>query len=174
MTRAERILLHVSTILVGGTGLVYAWMLYFVRPSDPYAVVNHPLQPQALHLHILLAPLVVFAAGVVWRRHIWAHWRRRVRRGRRSGASMMLTMIPMVTSGYLIQTAVEESWRAAWVTVHLVASGLWLLGYLAHQVPTVLAWRRKRAQAGMSPVPIASEPGTSGPRPAAGGLRRSP
>lgn len=174
MTRAERILLHVSTILVGGTGLVYAWMLYFVRPSDPYAVVNHPLQPQALHLHILLAPLVVFAAGVVWRRHIWAHWRRRVRRGRRSGASMMLTMIPMVTSGYLIQTAVEESWRAAWVTVHLVASGLWLLGYLAHQVPAVLAWRRQRARAGMSPAAIASEPGTSGPRPAAGGLRRSP
>jgi hypothetical protein len=174
VTRAERIFLHLSTILVGGTGLVYAWMIYLVRPSDPYAVVNHPLQPQVLHLHILFAPLVVFAAGVVWRRHIWSHWRRGVRRGRRSGASMVLTLVPMVVSGYLIQTAVEDTWRRTWVVVHLVTSGLWLLGYLAHQIPNVLDWWRKRARTQKGPAPIALEPGTSGIRPATGGLRLSP
>ena len=44
---------HAATLLVGGTGLVYAWMRYLVHPADPFAVVNHPLQPLAQHLHIL-------------------------------------------------------------------------------------------------------------------------
>ena len=48
MTRLEAWFLHVATILVGGGGLVYAWMRYFVRPDDPFAVVNHPWQP-AVH-----------------------------------------------------------------------------------------------------------------------------
>ena len=65
---------------------------------------------------------------------MWSGWKRGGRERRRSGVSLALTLVPMVASGYLIQTAVEESWRHAWVVVHLVASGLWLLGYLAHQV----------------------------------------
>lgn len=154
MTRFEAWSLHVSTILVTGTGLVYAWMIWFVRPADPYAVVNHPLQPQVQHAHILVAPLLVFAAGLVWQRHIWAHWRRGVRRGRRSGLGMMLTLVPMVASGYLLQTAVDDAWRNVWLWIHLVTSGLWILVYLAHQVPTVRIWmeRRRRAEAQGSEV----------------------
>ena len=53
---------------------------------------------------------------------------------------MVLTLVPMVASGYLIQTAVDGSWRKAWVVVHLISSGLWLAGYLVHQVP--LVWSR--------------------------------
>ena len=149
MTRFEAGLLHVSTILVAGTGLVYAWMIWFVRPTDPYAIVNHPLQPQVQHAHILVAPLLVFAAGLVWQRHIWDHWSRGVRRGRWSGLGMMLTLVPLVASGYLLQTAVDDAWRNVWLWVHLVTSGLWIVGYLVHQVPTVRLWmqgRRREAQ----------------------------
>jgi hypothetical protein len=39
----------------------------------------------------------------------------------------------MVVSGYLVQTAVDESWRKIWGVVHLAVSGLWVLGYLVHQ-----------------------------------------
>jgi len=139
VSRFEAVFLHLSTLLVAGTGLVYAWMVYLVHPADPYALVNHPWQPQVQHLHILAAPLLVFASGLIWRRHVWMGWRRGGPERQRSGVSLALTLIPMVVSGYLIQTAVEERWRHVWVIVHLAASGLWLAGYLVHQVlPFVL------------------------------------
>lgn len=134
MTRFELWLVHLSTVLVGGTGLVYAWMLYFLDSADPFAVVNHPWQPGVQHLHVWTAPLLVFAAGVIWRAHVWEHWRKGVRARRRSGIGLVLTLVPMVVSGYLIQTAVGEGWRTAWTVVHLTTSGLWLLGYVAHQL----------------------------------------
>ena len=146
MSRFEAWSIHLANLLVGGTGLVYAWMLYLVRPTDPYAVINHPLQPQAQHLHILVAPLLVFAVGLVWQRHVWSHWKRGVRKARRSGLSLALTLAPMVISGYLIQTAVDGGWRKAWVAVHLTASVLWLAGYLVHQVPQLWAWLRRRGE----------------------------
>jgi len=133
VTRFEAWMLHASNLLVGGTGLVYAWMVYLVKPEDPYSVVHHPLQPQAQHLHILVAPLLVFTAGLIWRRHVWWQWRRGPGERRRSGLSLALFLVPMIVSGYLIQTAVDDGWRKIWVVVHLTASGLWLAGYLAHQ-----------------------------------------
>ena len=123
-------------------------MIYFVHPSDPDSLVNHPWQPHVQHLHILVAPLLVFTAGLIWRRHVWAGWRRGDRERRRSGLSLALTLTPMVISGYLIQTAVEQSWRHAWVIVHLAASGLWLLVTVVHQVmPLVLGRREVNAAA---------------------------
>jgi hypothetical protein len=126
--------MHAATFLVGGTGLVYAWMAYLLRPEDPYALVNHPWQPHVQHLHVLTAPLLVFAAGLLWRRHVWASWKLGVRERRRSGLGLALSLAPMVVSGYLIQTAVDETWRKAWVAVHLAASALWIAGYLTHQL----------------------------------------
>lgn len=144
MSRGEAWFLHLSVLLVGGTGLVYAWMVYLVRPSDPYALVNHPWQPQVQHLHILVAPFLVFASGLIWRRHVWGGWKKGGRDRLKSGVSLALTLVPMVISGYLIQTAVEEDWRHAWVIVHLVASGLWLAGYLLHQLlPLLIASARR-------------------------------
>jgi hypothetical protein len=134
VSRFEAWTLHVANLLVGGTGLVYAWMLYLVKSKDPYAVVNHPLQPQVQHLHVLAAPLLVFAAGLIWQRHVLFQWRRGVRARRRSGLTLASLLAPMIASGYLIQIAVDDGWRKVWVGVHLAASGLWLAGYLAHQV----------------------------------------
>jgi hypothetical protein len=151
LSRLEAWFLHVSTWLVGGTGLVYAWMVYLMRPSDPYALVNHPWQPHVQHLHILTAPFLVFASGLIWRRHVWAGWKRGGRDRQRSGVSLALTLIPMVVSGYLIQTAVEDSWRHVWVNIHLVASALWLLGYLIHQVLPLCLRRLRSYRFGTSP-----------------------
>lgn len=131
---------HVATVLVAGTGLVYAVMRYLLEPPDPYAVVNHPLQPTLQHLHVLAAPLLVFGAGLIWRQHVWKHYRLGVRSGRRSGIWMLLTLAPMAASGYLLQTTVTESWRTAWVAIHLATSAIWILGYAGH---TVAALRRR-------------------------------
>ena len=134
MSRLEAWTLHAATLAVGGTGLVYAWMLYLLKPSDPYAVVNHPWQPGVQHLHVLTAPLLVFAAGVIWRAHVWRRFRAGVRARRRSGLTVAASLGPMTLSGYLLQTATDPSWRRAWVAVHLAASALWIVGYLAHQL----------------------------------------
>lgn len=154
MSRIEAWFLHLSTLLVGGTGLVYAWMRYLLEPADPFAVVSHPLQPTFQHLHIWTAPLVVFAAGLIWRDHIWKHFRQGVRGRRRSGLALLFNLIPMVVSGYLIQTAVTPAWRTAWVVIHLTASGLWLAGYAGH----LLARRRALARNGLARRKRAAEP----------------
>lgn len=155
---------HVSTILVAGTGAVYAVMRYLMEPADPYAVVSHPLQPTVQHLHVLAAPFLVFAAGLIWREHVWKHFKNGVRSGRRSGLWMLPTLLPMVVSGYLIQTTVTEGWRTAWIAVHLVTSTLWLLGYAGHAVAAV---QRRRATTRRS----ATAPRTSGSPGATAGSR---
>jgi hypothetical protein len=142
VTRTEAWLFHASNALVCATGLVYAWMAWLVEPEDPYAVVNHPLQPEVQHLHVLVAPALIFMAGVVWQRHAWAKLQGGGRDRRRSGLSLILTLAPMVASGYLIQTASDERWRNAWVVVHLVTSALWLAGSLVHVFARALAARR--------------------------------
>lgn len=126
--------MHISTILVGGTGVVYAVMKYMMDPADAYSVVGHPWQPGLQYLHIVVAPIAVFAIGLIWKNHVFDHYRRGLTTGRRSGMSLMLTMAPMVVSGYLIQVSVGESWRTAWIVVHCITSFLWIAGYLVHQV----------------------------------------
>lgn len=142
MNRAQAWFLHLANLLVGGTGVVYAWMRYLLEPSDPFAVVSHPAQPHVQHLHVWTAPLLVFAVGVIWQEHVWKHWRQRVPAGRRSGLTLLAMAVPMVASGYLLQTAVTPAWRTAWIAVHLAASGLWVAGYLAHVVAK--KWPRRR------------------------------
>ncbi len=148
MTRLEAWFLHVATILVGGGGLVYAWMRYFVRPDDPFAVVNHPWQPDVQHLHVLAAPLLVFALGLIWQSHVRASLRLGIAARRRSGWALAATATPMVASGYLLQTATAPGWRQAWLALHLAASTLWLGGYLAHQLSSRLS---RRAPPGRRP-----------------------
>ncbi len=133
MSRWEIILLHTSTLLVGGTGLVYAWMLYFMSPVDEFSVVNHRLQPEVQHAHIWLAPLLVFGIGLIWRSHIWKHYSGGRAQRRRSGLTLLVVFAPMIVSGYLIQTAVGDTWRSIWIGVHLASSGLFLLGYAVHR-----------------------------------------
>ena len=132
--RWEVVLLHLSNVLVGGTGTAYAVFRYFTKPSGEFDVVNHPLQPAVQHLHLLLAPLLVFAVGLAWRTHAVAHLRREGAPRRRTGLSLLVAFVPMAASGYLLQTAVDPAWRRAWIAVHLATSVLWIAGYLAHQL----------------------------------------
>jgi len=133
MTRAEAWTNHAASLLVGGTGLVYAWLRYGVESPDPFSAV-HPALPPVQHAHVWSAPLLVFALGLVWRGHAWAGRRLGIAARRRSGTALMLAAAPMIASGYLLQTAVDPAWRRLWIAVHLAASALWLAGYLIHQL----------------------------------------
>jgi hypothetical protein len=132
MNRLDVWLLHISNGLVTITGLIYAWMAYFCRPDDPYAVVGHPWQPHVQHAHILVAPLLVLVLGHLWNRHAEPHLGRNTRNRRNSGLGMLLAALPMVFSGYAIQTVVEAHWRTVWVVVHVATSLFWVGGYFAH------------------------------------------
>lgn len=141
MTRGQARAIHAATALVGVTGLVYGWMRYFAVPADEFAVVNHPWQPELQALHILFAPLLVFAVGLVWRDHIWARITFGSPARRRGGLALTFLVFPMIASGYLLQTAQAEAWRAIWIWVHGTTSCLWLALYLIHQATP----RRTRA-----------------------------
>ncbi len=132
MSRSQAWFLHFSTLTVGGTGLVYGYMRYFAEPKDPFTVVNHPLQPDVQHVHILFAPILVFACGWIWQNHAWKRVRSGFKQHRRSGWMLILTLLPMVFSGYLVQISEQDSIRLFWTWVHGVSSCVWILFALVH------------------------------------------
>ncbi len=132
MSRGQAWSLHASHALVAGTGLAYAYFLYFCEPVDEFAIVNHAWQPQTQHLHVLFAPLLVFAIGWIWQAHVWARVKSKYRAGRRTGLVLTGLFFPMVMSGYALQTSEAPTWRSIWLWTHLVTSGVWFLVGVVH------------------------------------------
>jgi hypothetical protein len=132
MTRGEARLVHLAQLLVGGTGLAWAWMLYFLEPEDEFAVLNHPWQDDMQALHVLTAPLLIFAVAAIWRRHAWQRIRSGFTSRRHTGLVLAISFFPMVASAYLLQVSVDPAWREAWLVVHLASSGIWLLSFALH------------------------------------------
>ncbi len=132
MTRGQAWSVHLTALAVGGTGLVYGWMRYFAVSEDEFALVNHPLQPRFQHLHLLFAPLFVFACAAIWNEHVW----RRVRNGhvprRPTGLALFALFFPMVLSGAWVQVAEGELARALASWTHALTGTLWCAGYLVH------------------------------------------
>ncbi len=144
MTPTERRMHHPANLLVGTTGLVYLYMAWMLSPSDDWAVVNHPWQPTLQHLHVLLAPLLVFAIGVLFRTHIAKRLTLR-HLAANTGGLMILLFAPMVVSGYALQVSSDQAWRGGWAWVHVVSSVIWVTAYLGHM------WGRRARAAANSP-----------------------
>lgn len=134
MTLFERRSLWVTSILTGLTGIGLFWTKYLTQSADPWSIVNNPLQPWMLKLHILVAPLLVFALGLVAVRHVWHHYRERIRRGRRSGITAALMVVPMIGTGYLIQVLTRPGWVRVVALSHIAFGALYLAGVALHQV----------------------------------------
>jgi hypothetical protein len=132
MTRFERWTVWSTSILTAVTGVVYLWMKYFVVNDDLFAVVNHPLQPAVLKAHILVAPLLTFAIGLVAVRHIWRHIQARVQRGRRSGLATAFMVAPMILTGYVVQAVTGEGLLRAMALSHIGLGVIYALGLVAH------------------------------------------
>jgi hypothetical protein len=152
MSRGQALLLHFANLAVCGTGLVYAWMRYLVEPADEWAVVNHPWQPHLQHLHVLVAPLLVFAVGLIWTAHILGKLQNG-RTNRVAGLSLMALFLPMAASGYLLQLAVDPNWRRTWVWVHVVSSLLWVAAFVVHQV-RAMTTKTGNGQGDISQTPV--------------------
>jgi hypothetical protein len=147
MTRFERWFLHLSAAVLGASGVVFGVMKYLLEPLDPYAVINHPLQPWILAAHVLAAPFTLFAVGVIVKDHIWAESRRRTTRNRLTGIASFAALALCVLSGYMLQTTTREGLRVALMVAHLGSGGVFLLGYAAHFVFSRNGRRKQRRQA---------------------------
>jgi len=134
MTPALRLLTWSATAAVAVTGLVYAWMAYCLSPADPMDLANHPWQGTTLHLHVLAAPVWLVVFGALWHAHVWPKLRGAGLARRRSGIALAVLAIVMAASGYLLQTAVDETLRSLWLVTHVTTSLLWLLVLLWHVV----------------------------------------
>ncbi len=176
MSRWQRVLLHAANLLVSGTGLAYAWMVYLLDPPDEWAVVRHPLQPAVQHLHVLVAPALVFALGLIWMGHVVRRWREAEARGRSRASGMALAVLvaPVALSGYALQVAVTEGWRAAWALVHLATGLAWVALTLAHLPWPARRGGRAAAPPGSRPAGRGGRGGRSAPPPAGGRGRGTP
>lgn len=124
---------HLANALVGISGLVYAFFRYLAeKPAAEFGTPVHPFEETWRVAHLIAAPVLVFAVGVIWNSHVMHQFNKTRAKRRKSGVLLMGNLLPMVFSGYLIQTAVEERWRKAWVVIHLVTAAIWIAAYLVH------------------------------------------
>jgi len=137
----ERWTVRLTSLGVAVTGFALLWLKYGFESADPFAVINHPFEPWALKTHVLVAPLFVFGVGLIATRHVWRHVVRRVEPGRRTGLVTLVSLVPMVVSGYALQVVVSESWHAVAVVTHIASSALFTLAMLAHLISM---WRYVR------------------------------
>ena len=114
------------------TGVIYWWMKEMLTPAEPWAVVNHPLQPWVLKAHILIAPLQVFAVGLITSRHIWRHFSMGVKKGRKSGLLAALSFLAVVVTGYMLQVVTAELLLRILAWSHLVLGIAYSIGVAAH------------------------------------------
>ncbi|MEQ9569728.1 MAG: hypothetical protein RLN75_06020 [Longimicrobiales bacterium] len=138
----HRWLLVFGSVSTGVTGVLYAWMKYFMTPQTEWAVINHPLQPWVLKSHILAAPILVFALGAIVHEHVVRQIRAGIAPGRRTGIAATVVTLPMVATGYLIQSVTHAGWLQAMVWGHLATSAVYLVFYGVHA--WLMARRRGR------------------------------
>lgn len=145
MNRLEARLLHITTALVTLSGGVYALLHYLLKPIDPFSVVNHPLEPHMMSLHILTAPVLILLIGVILHSHILFKLGTGARGGRRSGIYLIPIFVVMVLSGYLLQVF-TGSGNTLLFWMHLSSGVAWASLYLAHQIISLKIRRAMNAQ----------------------------
>lgn len=146
MSRLESWLFHISNAAVALSGLLYFWMKYLLESGDPFALVNHPLQPLMLQIHILASPVLVFALGMLYYSHIIGKLRKGNGANRRSGLAALFAFFPMVLSGYALQMVTAPLAQNLILAVHLAAGGLFIATYAAHQVISLRLSGRRAAE----------------------------
>jgi len=128
----ERWAFNALALLVSATGLLYLWMQYGMTTSDPFAVVNHPLQPLVLHLHVMAAPWLILLFGILISAHVSKKIGERPPSNRRTGLVSIATFVAMTFSGYGLQVFTDPAWARAMLLLHLASGGTFVLAYLIH------------------------------------------
>jgi hypothetical protein len=132
MKRWELFLLHASALAIAISGAVYGFMKYAMTGSDPDSPLGHPWQPGVLKAHVLAAPFLVFAFGLVARGHALPKWKAGETTGKKSGISLLALVAPLVLSGYSVQVFTGDSLRKGTGWIHAALGAVYVLAYAAH------------------------------------------
>jgi hypothetical protein len=132
VSKALALCLHACVLLVGASGVVYAWMLWFAAPADEWSVVAHPWQPFVRHLHLLAAPCLIFAVAAIWRGHVWERLRNGFPTRRRTGKWLAILFLPMLASGHVLTPITGEGAREVVGWVHVGLGVVWCAVYVVH------------------------------------------
>lgn len=151
MTPAQKLLLNATTAILTITGAVFAWMKYFMKTDDPFAVANHPWQPHMLHIHVVAAPVAVFVIGAIWAVHVKPKHEAGIKSRRKTGLAALWMIAPMALSGYLMQVMTDERLVEAMKITHWVSSTLFVAGVVVHQL------LRKNGNGAVKPVSTIEE-----------------
>ena len=137
----QRHAFNVLSAAVTVTGVLYFWMKNMLVSTDPLAVVNHPLQPLMVDLHVVSGPALLVMFGVVFSAHIASKLAQRVPL-RRSGVASLATFLIMAPTGYLLQVSVNEYVRLAVLWLHIGSGLVFATSYGVHLVAGLRLWRR--------------------------------
>lgn len=159
MTRFQRWFLYVTTALATLSGVGYFYMKRFLTPLEPWAVINHPLEPWFLKAHILTAPLMLFAVGLITTQHIWRSLKSSLPTGRKTGLAATIAFGPLVLTGYLIQTVASPMAIDVLGWTHLVLGLVSAFAIFEHRR---LVRGRKRRR-GRDDLPVITLPTRSDP-----------
>jgi len=105
------------------SGSTYFFLKYGIENDDPFSVVNHPLEPITLKLHILAGPFLIFVMGMLFRSHVWEMLSRKRVSAKPGGLLTAFLFVATVLSGYLLQTVSSPVIHSALTYLH-PASGL--------------------------------------------------
>ena len=133
MKRWEVRLGHAAVAAVGVSGIVYGWMKYFLAGRDPDSALGSPWQPAVLKLHVLAAPIAVFAIALIFRAHAVVRLRSGGASGRGSGIGLLGAAAPLVFSGYLVQVFVGDAARKWCGWIHAVLGVAFLAVWFTHR-----------------------------------------
>lgn len=124
-------------LATAATGLVGAYMNYWMEPSDPFSAYNHPLQPKLDAAHALLGPLLALLLGFVLAAHARVEWRHGSSR-RRSGAVLVTLAVLLPTTGAILSAfGAPDRPLLAWL--HGVTGALFLFMFVAHGLSVIRA-----------------------------------
>jgi len=132
MKRWAVILNHLACLLVGLSGVVYGVMKYFMVGADPDSRAGHPWQQPMLKAHVLTAPFLIFALGLVFSGHALKRLQGGEDPGRSSGMGLLVLAAPLVLTGPLIQILTGDAARQWTGWVHAALGVVYVLAYAAH------------------------------------------
>jgi hypothetical protein len=132
MKRWAVVLNHLACLFVGLSGALYGVMKYFWAGADPDSRVGHPWQQPMLKVHVLAAPFLIFALGLVFSGHALKRLREGEDLGRASGAGLLGLSAPLILTGPLIQVLTGDAARQWTGWAHAALGVVYVLAYAAH------------------------------------------
>lgn len=143
MKRWEKYTFTALSAVLTITGIAYFWMKWMMTADDPFAVVNHPLQPLMLQLHVLAAPAFMVVFGVIFNSHIGRKIGKKLP-NRRSGLLSLVTLVVMTASGYLLQTLTDPLLYRLALVAHLASGAVFAGSYTVHLAISIRMWQQSR------------------------------